>query len=132
MVLQGEAGVLGEEALDVRLEPGDLVVLVRDGRLEFDDLLAQAGLDVWGAAPGPDVFVELVLEVGVALGQGVSGDVGFDGEGDDGQGAVGALGLDGPFRAPPQPWLASGAPGLSGTGVDNVASHQVAPGPSTC
>ena len=40
----------------------------------------------------PDALVELVLQVGVPLGERVAGDAGLDGERDDGQRAVGPLG----------------------------------------
>ncbi|OEV22016.1 hypothetical protein AN221_03530 [Streptomyces nanshensis] len=52
---------------------------------ELPDLLAQAFLAVRRFPAGADFFVELVLQVRMALGQSVAGHLGFRGQGDDGQ-----------------------------------------------
>ncbi|GGT16448.1 hypothetical protein ACFFV7_53625 [Nonomuraea spiralis] len=77
---------------DVCFELGELLVLVRDGLLQLGDLGAEPDLDVRGRATCFDLFVELVLQVGVALCEGVALDLRFLGKRDDGQGAVGVFG----------------------------------------
>lgn len=76
------------ECFDVGLQLLDLGGVHGPQSFQFRDLLAQSLLAVGDVAARADLFVELVLEVGVALGEGVSGDVGLNGEGDDGQGSA--------------------------------------------
>lgn len=66
-----------------------------DGLLQPGDGGPEPELDVGGGAALPDLFVELVLQVQVALGQGIAGNPGLLRQGDDGQRAVGALGAAG-------------------------------------
>jgi hypothetical protein len=59
--------------------------------LELDDSCAQASFGVRDSSAFADVVVEPVAQVGVALGEDVAEGLGLDGEGDDGQGAVGVF-----------------------------------------
>lgn len=82
LVFEGELVDDADEGGDVGTELLEFLVLVGDRFFELDNGRPQASFDVWSGAAFLDPFVELVFQVGVALGQCVSGDVGFQGEGD--------------------------------------------------
>jgi hypothetical protein len=58
-------------------------------------MVAEPGLVLVDRAVFPDALVELVLQVGVALGERVAGDAGLDGKRDDGERAVRPFGARG-------------------------------------
>ncbi|MEU7088073.1 hypothetical protein [Streptomyces achromogenes] len=76
------------QRLNVGLGLGDLSGVRSPEFLELEDLLAQRALAVRRGAPGPDLVVELRLQVGVSLGERVARDAGLQGEGDDRQRSV--------------------------------------------
>ncbi|MEU1120555.1 MULTISPECIES: hypothetical protein [unclassified Streptomyces] len=91
LVLQRELVDGSDECGDVGAELIKCCVLVRDRLLELRDRLAEADFDVWCLSALLDPRAELVLQVEMPLGEGISWDVGFLGESDDGEGAVGCL-----------------------------------------
>src|ERR1039457_4148410 len=89
---QGELGDCADEGGGVRTELGELLVLGGDRLPEPGDGGAEPGLVAIVSAALPDALVELVFQVGVALGERVAGEAGFQGERDDGQRAAGPFG----------------------------------------
>jgi hypothetical protein len=85
LVFQGELVDCADEGGDVGPELGELLVLAGDRLPEPGDGGAEPGLVVAGRAGFADALVDFVLQVGMALGERVAGDVGLDGERDDGQ-----------------------------------------------
>jgi hypothetical protein len=75
-----------DEAFDVGFQAGDLLCVGSPKFLELADLLAQPLLAVRSAAAGADRVVELVLQVGVPLGERVARDAGLGLDGGDGLG----------------------------------------------
>src|SRR5260370_276229 len=92
LVFQGELADGADEGGDVGAELGEFLVLGGDCLPEPGDGGAEPGLVLVVGAAFLDALVELVLQVGVALGERVVGDACLDGEGDDGERAVGPLG----------------------------------------
>ena len=76
------AGTVGPELAEFLVLAGDRLPKPGDGGAEQDLVtVVRAGV--------PDALVELVLQVGVPLGERVAGNAGLKGERDDGQRAVG-------------------------------------------
>lgn len=84
MVLQGQLVDDADEGWDVGAEPVELLILTSDCPLQLDDRGPEAGFGVRSGSSFLDPFVELVLQVQVALGERVAGDLCFLGKGDDG------------------------------------------------
>jgi hypothetical protein len=81
-----------DEGVDVSAALGEFLVLAGDRLPEPSDGGAEPGLVAIVRTSFPDALVELVLQVGVALGERVARDTGLKGERDDGQGTVGSFG----------------------------------------
>jgi hypothetical protein len=92
LVFQGELVDCADEGGDVGPELAEFLVLAGDRLPEPGDGGAEPDFVLRGSAAFPDALVELVLQVGVALGERVAGDAGFQGERDDGQRAAGPFG----------------------------------------
>ena len=92
LVFQGELADGADEGGDVGAELGEFPVLGFDRLPEPGDGGAEPCLVLVARAVFLDALVELVLQVGVPLGQRVAGDACLDGERDDGERAVGAFG----------------------------------------
>ncbi|MER8197693.1 hypothetical protein ABTY00_27535 [Streptomyces microflavus] len=75
-----------DECFDVCLQLLDLNCVRGADFLEFRDLPSEPLLVIRALAPGSDLVVELVFEVGVPLGEGIARDTGFGGQSDDGPG----------------------------------------------
>ncbi|WP_345650296.1 hypothetical protein [Streptomyces tremellae] len=95
------------ESLAVGLQLGDFGFVIGPEFLELDDLLPQPPLAVRYLPALPDLGIELVLEVQVALGERVARELGLLGQCDDRQGSVGV------FRHPRQDAVHGGADAAS-------------------
>ncbi|MEU9645553.1 hypothetical protein [Streptomyces sp. NPDC048188] len=81
--------------LDISAQLAQLRFVFGAKLLQLHDLPAQADLGLRCLSARPDLRVEVVFEVGVALGERVAWNVGFLGQSDDRQRAGGVLrGLD--------------------------------------
>ncbi|WKX23241.1 MULTISPECIES: hypothetical protein [unclassified Streptomyces] len=88
-VLQGQLVDGADEGFAVGAEFGALLPICCAEFLEFHDLFAQSYFSFGRLGLLADCGVEIAFQIRVALGECVAGDLGFLGEGDDGQGAVG-------------------------------------------
>jgi len=92
LVFEGELVDRADQGRNVGSELGEFPVLALDRFLEPGDGGAEPGLVLVVRAAFPDGLVELVLQVGVTLGERVAGNACLDDERHDRERAVGPLG----------------------------------------
>ncbi|MEV5643418.1 hypothetical protein AB0L67_25165 [Streptomyces flaveolus] len=94
-VFQGELIDDPDEVLDVRCQLRELLLVGCALFFQLSDLLEQPSFRVCGLTSFLDLGVDVVLEVGMALGECVAWHLGLLGQGDDRERAVGVLGSAG-------------------------------------